>query len=118
MKTRILILIACISLITGAALAHGGEEHVIGTVTNVAPDSITVKTAANGLVTVAVVAQTTFSKSKSAARLADLSVGDRVVIHAKEPTEGKLVADTVEFATPTAKAAQSKAAPAKQAPAK
>jgi hypothetical protein len=118
MKSRILILIACISLITGAALAHGGEEHVIGTVTNVAPDAITVKTAANGLVTVAVVPQTTFSKSKAAAKIADLSVGDRVVIHAKEPTEGKLVADTVEFAAPTAKAAQSKAAPAKQAPAK
>ena len=118
MKSRILILIACISLVTGAALAHGGEEHVIGTVTNVTPDSIIVKTAANKLVTVAVVPQTTFSKSKAAAKIADLTVGDRVVIHAKEPTEGKLVADTVEFATPAARAALSKAAPAKQAPAK
>ena len=35
MKSRILILIACISLVAGAALAHGGEEHVIGTVTSV-----------------------------------------------------------------------------------
>jgi ribosomal protein S1 len=102
MKARILILIACITLITAAAFAHGDEQHVIGTVASVAKDSITVKTA-NALVTVAVVPQTTFSKNKAAAKLADLNVGDRVVIHAKEPTEGKLVADTVQFSTPAAK---------------
>lgn len=109
MKTRLLILIACVSLITAAAIAHGDEQHVIGTVASVTKDSITVKTPANALVTVAVVPQTTFSKNKSAAKLSDLNVGDRVVIHAKEPTEGKLVADTVQFSTPAAKAAPSAA---------
>jgi hypothetical protein len=109
MKARLLVLIACISLITMAAIAHGDEQHVIGTVASVAKDSITVKTAANALVTVAVVPQTTFSKNKSAAKLSDLNVGDRVVIHAKEPTEGKLVADTVEFRAPAAKPAPSAA---------
>ena len=114
MKTRLLLVIFCISLIPAALLAHGDEEHVMGTVASVAQDSITVKTGANALVTVAVVPQTTFSKNKISAKLSDLKVGDRVVIHAKEPTEGKLVADTVEFATPAAKAppgaAKSKAA--------
>ena len=110
MKARTLILIACISLIGAAAFAHGDEQHVMGTVASVAKDSITVKTAANTLVTVAVVPQTTFTKNKAAAKLADLNVGDRVVIHAKEPTEGKLVADTVQFSTPATKAAP---APAK-----
>ena len=109
MKARLLVLIACISLITAAAIAHGDEQHVIGTVASVAKDSITVKTAANALVTVAIVPQTTFSKNKSAAKLSDLNVGDRVVIHAKEPTEGKLVADTVEFRAPAAKPAPSAA---------
>jgi hypothetical protein len=109
MKLRALVLIACISLIAAAALAHGDEEHVIGTVASVTKDSITVKTTANALVTVAVVPQTTFTKNKAAAKLSDLSVGDRVVIHAKEPTEGKLVADTVQFSTPVAKAAPSAA---------
>jgi hypothetical protein len=104
MKARTLILMACISLITAGAFAHGDEQHVIGTVASVAKDSITVKTAANALVTVAVVPQTTFTKNKAAAKLADLNVGDRVVIHAKEPAEGKLVADTVQFSTPAAKA--------------
>jgi hypothetical protein len=102
MKARILILIACISLIASAALTHGGEEHVIGIVSKVAPDSITVKTASK-MVTVAVAPETKFIKSKAAAKIGDLNAGDRVVIHAKEPTEGKLVADTVEFgAAPTA----------------
>lgn len=109
MKARLLVLIACISLITAAAIAHGDEQHVIGTVASVAKDSITVKTAANALITIAVVPQTTFSKNKSAAKLSDLNVGDRVVIHAKEPTEGKLVADTVEFRAPAAKPAPSAA---------
>lgn len=109
MKSRLLILIACVSLITAAAIAHGDEQHVIGTVASVTKDSITVKTLANALVTVAVVPQTTFSKNKSTAKLSDLNVGDRVVIHAKEPTGGKLVADTVQFSTPAAKAAPSAA---------
>jgi exosome complex RNA-binding protein Rrp4 len=93
---------ACISLIAVAALAHGGEEHVIGTVARVSQDSITVDTTSK-MVTVAVVPETKFIRSKAAAKFADLNIGDRVVIHAKEPTEGKLVADTVEFSSPKPK---------------
>jgi len=102
MKARLLILMACISLIAVAALAHGGEEHVIGTVARVSQDSITVDTTSK-MVTVAVVPETKFIRSKAAAKFADLNIGDRVVIHAKEPTEGKLVADTVEFSSPKPK---------------
>jgi preprotein translocase subunit YajC len=92
-------------------MAHGGEEHVIGTVSKVVPDSITVKTGVKTTATVAVVAKTTFSTAKHAAKIADLKLGDRVVIHATEPVEGKLVADTVEFSAPkpaTAPAAAAK----------
>lgn len=99
MKVRVLILMACISMLAGAAWAHGGEEHVIGTVAKVDQSSITVKTTANKMVTVAVVPQSTFTKNKAAMSVGDLKVGDRVVIHAKEPEEGKLVADTVEFSS-------------------
>jgi hypothetical protein len=99
MKTRVLILAVCISLIAVAALAHNGEEHVIGTVANLAQNSITVKTTANKVVTVAVVPETKFIRDKVGAKIGDLKAGERVVIHAKEPTEGSLVADTVEFAS-------------------
>ena len=100
MKARVLLLFVCISLIAVAALAHGGEEHVIGTVSKVTPDSITVKTTANKLVTVGVVPATMFMMGKMMMKNGDLKVGNRVVIHAKEPKEGTLVADTVEFSTP------------------
>jgi hypothetical protein len=103
MKTRIAILVTCLALLTAGAFAHGDEQHVIGTVASVTKDSISVKTTAGKLVTVAVVPETTFSKNKTAAKLAELNVGDRVVIHAKEPSEGKLVADTVQFSEPSAK---------------
>jgi len=116
MKARALILAACIPLWAAAALAHGGEEHVVGTVTKVAQNSITVKTTASKTVTVAVAPETKFTKAKAAAKIADLVVGDRVVIHAKEVTEGNLVADTVEFST--AKPAQAEHAAHVQAPAK
>lgn len=111
MKARLLLVLFCIAVIPAALLAHGDEEHVMGTVASMAKDSITVKTGANGLVTVAVVPQTTFTKNKTAAKLADLNVGDRIVIHAKEPTEGTLVADTVQFSTPAAQAAPAAARP-------
>jgi hypothetical protein len=100
MKARLLVLFVCISLAAVSGLAHGGEEHVIGTVSKVTPDSITVKTTANKLVTVGVVPATTFMMGKMAMKIDALKIGDRVVIHAKEPKEGTLVADTVEFSTP------------------
>jgi ribosomal protein S1 len=100
MKARVLVVVLGISLAAVAALAHGGEEHVMGTVTKVTANSITVKTTAKDPVTVGVVPATKFTKGKVAEKITDLNVGDRVVIHATEPTEGTLVADTVEFSTP------------------
>ena len=99
MKSRLLVLIASIAMIAGLAFAHGGEEHVIGTVSSVSAASISVKASTGKVTTVAVVPESKFTKDKASATVADLKVGYRVVIHAKEPTEGHLVADTVEFST-------------------
>src|SRR5262245_36232878 len=110
MKVRALILAVCMGLMAAAAFAHGGEEHVMGTVTKLTANSITVKTTAKEPVTVGVAAATKITKGKAAAKLADIAVGDRVVIHAKEVDE-KLVADTVEFST--VNAAQAPPAPKK-----
>lgn len=63
MRVRVLILIAWISMFAGAACA---QEHVIGTVAKVDQSSISVKTTANKMVTVAVVPQSTFTKNKAA----------------------------------------------------
>jgi len=79
-----------------AAFAHGNEQHVIGTVAKISSDSITVKTTANAMVTVSVASATEFTKGTSPAKIADLKVGDRVVIHADKDGD-KLVAHTVQF---------------------
>jgi len=102
MKARVLVLVVCISLAAVAAMAHGGEEHVMGTVTKVTANSITVKTTTKEPVTVGVVPATKFTMGKMAMKIDGLKVGDRVVIHANEPKEGTLVADTVDFSTPKA----------------
>jgi hypothetical protein len=97
MKARMLVLVACLALAAAGVWAHGGEEHVIGTVTQVTANSIVVKTTAKAPVTVGVVPATKFTMGKMAMKIDDLKVGARVVIHATEPKEGTLVADTVEF---------------------
>jgi hypothetical protein len=81
--------------------AHGNEKHVIGTVTAISVNSITVQPREKEAkpTTVSVIPSTKFLKSGMPASLADLKVGERVVIHAK-PNGQKLEADTVEFGKP------------------
>jgi len=78
------------------AFAHGNEKHVMGTVTNISENSITVETTAKKSVTVEVNDKTKFEKSGAAATLKDLKVGDKVVIHA-DVSDNKLVAHEVHF---------------------
>jgi hypothetical protein len=80
------------------ALAHGNEKHVMGTVTNISDNSITVETKTKKSVTVDVSDKTKFEKSGAAATLKDLKVGDKVVIHA-DASGGKLIANEVHFGT-------------------
>ena len=89
-------MILAIALLPTIASAHGGEEHVIGTVTSVSDTSITVKTTAGKMVEVGFDPKTTFARAKQTIQKSDIKVGDRVVIHAKEVNE-KLVAHTVEI---------------------
>ena len=78
------------------ALAHGNEKHVMGKVTSISDNSITVETTSKQSVTVELAEQTKFEKSGSPATLKDLKVGDKVVIHA-EASGSKLVAHEVRF---------------------
>ncbi len=100
--TVCLALLAAVVAFPGAAFAHGNEQHVIGTVSQVTATAITVKTTTNDVVTVSVASITEFTQAGQAAKLADLKVGDRVVIHAMKHGDG-LMAHTVQFAAPTPK---------------
>ena len=86
-------LLFTLSLMT---VAHGNEKHVMGKVTSISDNSITVETTAKKSVTVGVSDKSKFEKSGAAATLKDLKVGDKVVIHA-DVSDGKLVANEVHF---------------------
>jgi hypothetical protein len=97
MQIATLALLA-LALLPAIALAHGGEEHVTGTVTAISDTSVTVKTTAGKTVEVGFDAKTTYERAKQTVQKTDIKVGDRIVIHAVEVNE-KLVAHTVELGT-------------------
>ena len=88
-------------LLPTVASAHGGEQHVIGTVTKILDTSVTVKTTAGKTVEVGFDAKmTTYERAKQPILKTDIKVGDRIVIHAMEVNE-KLVAHSVEISAAT-----------------
>jgi hypothetical protein len=93
---RLMMLAAVLVFTAGMAFAHGNEQHVMGTVTAVTADSITVQTAAKEPITVYTMNNTKYTKSGATASMKDLSVGDRVVIHAAN-MNSKLMATQVQF---------------------
>jgi hypothetical protein len=108
MKIRSLALLISVALIAGVALAHGDKKHVIGTVEKASADSVTVKIADGTSVEVKLVATTTYilrsGNVDKPAKVSDLVVGDRVVIHAT-PKGDALEAAEVRFSPPAAGAA-------------
>lgn len=84
------------------ALAHGGLEHITGTVTNVGDNILAVKTTKGKTVRIHVDGKTEYVRGKQAAKISDLNAGDRVVIHAME-MNGSLVAHEVNSAANTKK---------------
>ncbi len=97
--------ILALALLPAIVSAHGGEEHVTGTVTSVSDTSVTVKTTAGKTVEVGFDAKTTYARAKQSIQKTDIKVGDRIVIHAVEVNE-KLVAHTVELGAAIAKASK------------
>jgi hypothetical protein len=91
-----------LALLPTIATAHGGEEHVTGTVPKVSDTSVTVKTTAGKTVDVGFDAKmTTYARAKQPIQKTDIKVGDRIVVHAMEVNE-KLVAHSVEIGAATA----------------
>jgi len=92
-----LLAVMALALLPAIATAHGGEEHVTGTVTSISDTSVIVKTTAGKTVEVGFDAKmTTYERAKQPIQKTDIKVGDKIVIHAMEVNE-KLVAHTVEI---------------------
>ncbi len=110
-KAKMHVLLAIFALAASVTLAHGDKKHVIGTVEKVNTDSVVVKTAAGKSVEVKLVASTMYvsrvGNEDKSAKLADLAIGDRVVIHATLRGE-TLEANEVRFSAPSSSAATAK----------
>jgi hypothetical protein len=110
MKMTLYALLA-VTLMASVAFAHGDKKHVVGTLEKINSDSVVVKTAAGASVEVKLVATTMYvshaGKEDKAAKLTDLAVGDRVVIHAT-PKGETLEANEVKFSAPSSSAAAAK----------
>jgi len=95
-----------ISLIVAAAtsvvMAHGNNDHVRGTVTQVSAQAITVQTTASKTRSLTLTDKTSFLKGGRKAVLTDLKVGDRVVIDVPKDGSEALV---VQFGAAAPKAA-------------
>ena len=89
---RLLVLAVGLIFLSTIVLAHGDQQHVMGTVTKVDAGSITVKTRTGDEKVVLVLPMTKFVKGTAVAIRQDLRVGDRVVIHAKP--EGNMLQAT------------------------
>lgn len=78
----------CVLLLNTLTFAHGGMEHVLGTVVEITDHSLSVKSAAGAIETVEFDSQTKFIKGDAPATVSDLRVGIRVVIHAHKHDNG------------------------------
>jgi uncharacterized protein (UPF0333 family) len=96
---QMILLVAVVVLASGIAFAHGKEQHVMGKVTAMTDDSITVQTKAKDPIIVYTMTDTKYKNSGEAASMKDLKVGDRVVIHAAKMND-KLMATEVRFGAP------------------
>ena len=96
-RSALILALAALTLAFGSiAFGHNGVEHVMGTVTAISANSITVETQ-HGVTTVLLDNSTKFTNKGAAASLKDLKVGERVVIDAKPDAAKKLVGVTVRW---------------------
>jgi len=88
MLKRIALYIITFALLTGLAVAHG--DPIMGTVTAVAADTVTIKDKDNKPVVIMLEKTTKYLLDSKPGKKADLKVGVRVVIDAHMDTKMKM----------------------------
>jgi Rad3-related DNA helicase len=96
---RFTALVVALVMVSAVLSAHGDYDHIRGVVTRLDASSMSVETSAKTAKTVTLGGKTTFEKSGKPATLADLKVGDRVLV---EVHKGTLQAGIVRFGLPAA----------------
>jgi hypothetical protein len=75
--------------VAATMFAHGGEEHITGVVKAITADNVTVENSKHEMVTVLFTPKMEVTKSKAVAKITDLKVGDKVVLHCVKNKDGK-----------------------------
>ena len=89
---QLLSVVALVLALSAGALAHGGNDHVRGTVASISGDLITVQLADKSTKALKIDAKTEFeSAAGKPFKLADIKVGDRVVIDVPEHKSNALL---------------------------
>ena len=102
------VLITLAAFLASATLvfAHNGNDHVRGTVTQVSPQSITVQTTAKATKTLAISDKTQFKQNGKMAHVADVKVGDLVVVDVPEHSSDALLVQIGAASAPKAATAK------------
>jgi hypothetical protein len=79
---RLLAFVLALGVFVGAAYAHNGMQHVMGTVTAITSSNITVKATDGSLQTVLLSSDTKYLKGTQVIPAHEIKLGDHVVIHA------------------------------------
>lgn len=107
--TRRFVVLCSLTVLLSAALlqAHGEETHLMGTVTAVTANTVTIKDTAGKSVVVMLGKTTKYVKDKKPAAAADLKVGTRVMINATMDEKMKMyTAEELQLGVVDTKAAQ------------
>src|SRR5437868_4076973 len=115
MLKQVVICTLSVVLFAGLALAHGDATHLMGTVSAVSADTVTIKDSAGKAIIVMLPKDAKFLQNKKAMTKGDLKVGSRVVIDAKMDEKMKMyTAEEIQIGTAAGEAkSAAKAAPKK-----
>jgi len=115
MLKQLVICTLSIVLFAGLAFAHGDATHLMGTVSAVSADTVTIKDSAGKTVIVMLPRETKFLQNKKAVTKNDLKVGSRVVIDAKMDEKMKMYsAEEIQIGAASAEAKPAAKAAAKK----
>ncbi|MBI5548452.1 MAG: hypothetical protein HY901_31605 [Deltaproteobacteria bacterium] len=85
--------------VVSSALAHGKQEHIMGTVQKVSDDSLVIETTKKELVTITLASDTKYLKSGEPATLKDIKRGERVAVDG-DAHGVHIIAKVVRFGAP------------------
>lgn len=101
MKNLILAAFVLAVLAPAATFAHPGHEHkLLGTITAIAGNKISIKTTEGKDVTFSVIPTTSFKSGKGKGAQSDLKVGLRIMVNAGDGAE-PMKAKEVQYTLPT-----------------